>query len=260
MPGIGQGGSLARWVPLNTPTGVEPDGAGGVVIADSGNGRLVPVDADGVLRVVVADGAGQPIRLMTTPDGEIAFADGVTHRILQLSIRRTVSTRSVRIDFAPAVHGDVTGKLTLLTNDPAQPQWSIPYHGRGVSKWLDLSESEHDFGAVSGPTHWTLDVTSYRERRLTLLDVSTDNGAFRVIERPRRIESGESGAVIVEFHPPSVAVSAASCCCIPILPKRPTSPSPCVAGDERRAGSTWSRRRRESRCGRMKSCRFRAGR
>jgi hypothetical protein len=153
MPGIGQGGSLARWVPLNTPTGVEPDGAGGVVIADSGNGRLVHVDADGVLRVVVADGAGQPIRLMTTPDGEIAFTDGVTHRILQLSIRRTVSTRSVRIDFAPGVHGDVTGKLTLLTNDPAQPQWSIPYHGRGVSKWLDLSESEHDFGAVSGPTH-----------------------------------------------------------------------------------------------------------
>jgi sugar lactone lactonase YvrE len=96
-PGSGQGGSLARWVALNTPTGVEPDGAGGVVIADSGNHRLVHVDADGVLRVVVDEGAGQPTRLVTTADGEIAFADGLTHRILQLSIRRTVLPVSQRV-------------------------------------------------------------------------------------------------------------------------------------------------------------------
>ncbi len=191
--------------PLNPVQEIELTGAGG-------RAELSVTDIDlGVLPI----GLRRRQELLLTNEGELDLRiDRILSGTRQLILTPrwlnvpAGSTRSVRIDFAPAVHGDVTGKLTLLTNDPAQPQWSIPYHGRGVSKWLDLSESEHDFGAVSGPTHWTLDVTNYRERRLTLLDVSTDNGAFRVIERPRRIESGESGAVIVEFHPPSVAVSA----------------------------------------------------
>lgn len=95
VAGVASEGSLARFMPLNRPAGVEPDGAGGVIIAEAGNGPLVHVDVDGVLRVVIE--AGQPVRVVTTPEGDIAFADDLTHRILRLSMRRNLTPLAERV-------------------------------------------------------------------------------------------------------------------------------------------------------------------
>ncbi|MDA0338196.1 MAG: hypothetical protein O2782_23750, partial [bacterium] len=95
--GRAEAGSLARQAPLNTPTGVEPDGTGGLIIADSGNNRLVYVDANGVLQIVADEGAGTPARLSTTPAGDIIFTDILTHRLLQRTVRVTIPPVAQRI-------------------------------------------------------------------------------------------------------------------------------------------------------------------
>ena len=110
-------------------------------------------------------------------------------------------TQTVRMDFAPTVFGDVTGQLTLLTDDPARPRWSIPFHGLGVSRQLVVSASNHDFGAVAGPQRWSLELSNAHERRLDLLEVSTDEPAFRVISAPSWIDPGMTGTIVVEFLP-----------------------------------------------------------
>ena len=110
-------------------------------------------------------------------------------------------SQTVRMDFAPTVFGEVTGQLTLLTNDPARPQWSIPFHGLGVSRQLVVSASNHDFGAVAGPQRWSLELSNAHERRLSLLEVSTDEPAFRVISAPPWIDPGTTGTIVVEFLP-----------------------------------------------------------
>jgi len=110
-------------------------------------------------------------------------------------------TETVRMDFAPSVHGEVTGALTLLTNDPVRPRWLIRFHGLGVSRQLVLSALTHDFGAVSGPVRWEVDLSNFHGRRLNLLEVSTDDGTFHVVSAPRYIEPGQTATFVVEFRP-----------------------------------------------------------
>jgi len=100
-PGIASSGSLAKQSPLHTPIGVEPDGAGGLIITDSGNGR-VHVDADGVVSIVTDGHAGTPTRLATIPAGDVVFSDGLTRRILQLTVRSNVAPVSQRVIIDPA--------------------------------------------------------------------------------------------------------------------------------------------------------------
>jgi DNA-binding beta-propeller fold protein YncE len=113
------------------------------------------------------------------------------------------AARSVRVDARPASHGDLRGRFVLWTNDPAQPRKEIPFHGLGASGLVNLSSSAHDFGAVGSSIRWSVEVHNLRDRPLRLLDVSTDNAAFRVVARPRVIEAGERASVVVEFTPAS---------------------------------------------------------
>ena len=99
--GAGQTGSLARHAALDQPMGVEPDDAGGVFIADAGNGRLLHVGSDGVLRVL-ADDVGTPARLTTAPDGALVFSDIGTHRVLRLDLERSVTPPSMRVTLGDA--------------------------------------------------------------------------------------------------------------------------------------------------------------
>jgi len=83
--GIGSHGSQARFAALHDPTRVAADGLGGAYVIDSGNRRLVHVDASGVLRVIDTQGhlqhASNLTRLQT---GEILVTDDVAHRLLKL--------------------------------------------------------------------------------------------------------------------------------------------------------------------------------
>jgi sugar lactone lactonase YvrE len=176
-----------------------------------GRAQLTVTDVElGVLPV----GRRQSRELLLTNTGDLdlrihSILSG-TRQLILTPLWLTVpagGTQTVRIDFTPAAHGEVTGELTLMTNDPAHPLWTIPFHGRGVSRWLDVSALAHDFGAVSSPQRWAVQITNFHQRPLTLLDASIDNGAFRVIERPRSIEPGGTGTVVVEFRPQAVTES-----------------------------------------------------
>ena len=109
-------------------------------------------------------------------------------------------TRTVRIGFAPATLGDIAGQLTLFTNDPARPQWVIPFLGRGVSRRLEVSAVGHDFGALSGSARWAVAITNHHNRRMRLLDVATDHRAFRIDKYPRHIAAGATDSIVVEFR------------------------------------------------------------
>jgi sugar lactone lactonase YvrE len=114
---------------------------------------------------------------------------------------RAGKTETVRIDFAPAAHGELSGELTLLTNDPARPEWTLPFRGLGVSQQLLLSALTHDFGAVTGATRWEFELSNYYERRLQVLDVSTDHSAFHVVQGAQWIDPGTTATYVVEFEP-----------------------------------------------------------
>lgn len=115
-------------------------------------------------------------------------------------------SRTLCLDFLPAAYGAIEGQLTLWTNDPVRPRWTIPFRGRGLSSRIDLAALAHDFGTVAGPVRWPLEVTNLDTRRLRLLEVTTDSGAFRVIERPQHIQAGATATIVVEFQP-SAAVA-----------------------------------------------------
>lgn len=127
-----------------------------------------------------------------------------TRELIALTPRLIIpagETRTVRFNFEPAAHGDVDGELTLWTNDPVNPTQTVPYKGRGVSTSVDVSAAAHDFGAVSSPVRWSVDVSNLGNRRLRVLEATTGHGAFRIVEWPRSIDPHETASVVVEFRP-----------------------------------------------------------
>lgn len=139
--GAGAHGSLARSAELSGPLGVLPDGWGGVFVADSGNRRIVHVDADGVLRVVDAT-IGGPARLAPSPDGRgLLVADIRTHRVLRVPMERLWTSPSERIrvmdaDFTLGTLAAVpVPHLMDVVHDPVAGRTFVT-HGEGIEEIL----------------------------------------------------------------------------------------------------------------------------
>ena len=183
-----------------------------ILLHGIGGGALLSVTEIDLGTLSVGRRGSQVLTLTNTGDLDLRI-DSILSGTRQLSLTPrslTVAageTKTVRMDFAPAVHGEVTGALTLLTNDPARPRWMIPFHGLGVSQQLELSALTHDFGAVSGPVRWEVHLSNYHGRRLNLLEVSTNDGAFHVVSAPRYIEAGMTATFVVEFQPRALSES-----------------------------------------------------
>lgn len=88
---------------LRTPTGIDVDDSGNVYIADTGNGTIRRLRADGVLETIAgvpgeggyADGDGRvarfngPVGLQIAPDGSLIVADTSNHVIRRITIAST---------------------------------------------------------------------------------------------------------------------------------------------------------------------------
>ena len=93
--GRGWDGSRARLAELARPLAALPDGAGGLYVADSDNGRVVHVDAEGLLRVL-SEGLGRPAGL-AWGEGNLLFADAGGNRVGQLPLARRWAAPEERV-------------------------------------------------------------------------------------------------------------------------------------------------------------------
>ena len=84
--GGAEGGPSGSKVELANPVGVKADSQGGLLIADTGNNRVLRLDARGHLaQVFGADGPGQlrlPADMVAGADGKLYVADTMNHRIV----------------------------------------------------------------------------------------------------------------------------------------------------------------------------------
>lgn len=162
--GLGADGSAGPSAALNRPLGIEPDGAGGLFIADSGNQRVLHLDADGLLREL-ATSPGQPTRLARSPAGGLLYSDSQMHRIFRLPLERLwpPSSQRVRLADAGAYTLETIAALTLpgLLDVVADPALDRVYatHRKGVLLISGDGEREfvahfaaRDYSAVPVPT------------------------------------------------------------------------------------------------------------
>lgn len=130
----------ARYVDLNTPTGLFVDDHRNLFIADQGNDRVLRVSVGGDVSVVAGGGAGnglgdgrpateahlrQPTDVWVEPDGTLTIADRSNHRIRQVSpdgVIRTIAGNGVS-----GYAGDGQAAPAAKINSP----WSVAVDGRG---------------------------------------------------------------------------------------------------------------------------------
>lgn len=93
--GVGIDGGKAAAMALDRPTGLLPDGSGGVYIADAGNGRVLHVDAVGTLRTIEEE-LREPVGLAWN-SGELAVGDATAGRVFVLDIVRSVAPVAQRV-------------------------------------------------------------------------------------------------------------------------------------------------------------------
>jgi len=85
QPGSSGEGGPARLAAMEAPTAVAVADDGMLYIADAGNGRVLSVAPDGLLRAVVSSGQlGAPLSLSVGPLGELLIADASSHRLYEL--------------------------------------------------------------------------------------------------------------------------------------------------------------------------------
>lgn len=134
--GVGSAGSQAIFAALDQPLGVLADGAGGAYLADGGNGRIVHIGRDGVLRVI-REGLGQPADLAQTAAG-LVFTDGQRHRVEVLPLARRVAPVAERVELAAGYEVETVAGLPLpgLLEIAYAPETDILYatHRQGIAR------------------------------------------------------------------------------------------------------------------------------
>ena len=139
LQGSAADGGRAANMALNRPAGIEPDGAGGVYIADAGSGRVLHVDAGGTLRVL-AQAFDEPMGL-AWGHGALAVADRAADRVAVLELARDVEPAADR------VHGPAGYVVETRSGLPIANLLGLTYssdraalyvhHGEGIERVED---------------------------------------------------------------------------------------------------------------------------
>lgn len=162
--GVGTDGGRAVDMALNNPAGVEPDGVGGVYIADAGNGRVLHVDAGGTLRIVHEE-FEKPMGLVRKSDG-LVVADAGTDRVLVLDIMRYVEPVAQR------VRGSVGYVAETWAAFPIQNLLGLAYDDKRTALYVHHAEGIEQVGDDGSRTLFA----EFAARRYSAL--ATDEGVL----------------------------------------------------------------------------------
>lgn len=136
-PGESGDGGPAAQAALRRPGGVMVDGAGGVLIADTGNHRIRRIDASGIIRPLAGTGSEgdggdggpavsatfrSPAAMAVLPGGRILVADASARRIRSLELDGTVESYSSQTPLRRPEALGVSADGDLLIADAALQQ------------------------------------------------------------------------------------------------------------------------------------------
>ncbi|MCB2198636.1 choice-of-anchor D domain-containing protein [bacterium] len=115
------------------------------------------------------------------------------------------SSATVTITFSPTESGELSGTITLTSNDPDEAEVTIAVNGIGVQEGtpdIFIDVDVHDFGSVTvGETRdWTAVVENIGTANLVISEILSSNEVFTTSE-PITIAPEGSGTVVITFAP-----------------------------------------------------------
>jgi hypothetical protein len=138
--------------------------------ASSASAGSVPVGGVGEATLAVSNFGAQPLLLSAQLAGE--------HFSLGTPFPAEVGPGSalpVFIRFAPGEVGERTGTLTLTTNDPTTPTWTVALSGEGLgAPTLSVTPAPISFGIVEGGTEKTVILANTGTADLTVSGIEVD--------------------------------------------------------------------------------------
>ncbi|MDP4114841.1 MAG: DUF1573 domain-containing protein [Bacteroidota bacterium] len=116
----------------------------------------------------------------------------------------------IKIDFnSEGREGQQEKYVSILTNDPKQPQYQIKFHGIIKKKPIDLTvnsrisfkETDHNFGKVKegAKVDYTFTFTNVGKVDLVVNDVKTNCGCTAALISSKLIKPGKEGTIKVEL-------------------------------------------------------------
>ena len=117
--------------------------------------------------------------------------------------------------FTPQDSAEVTGKLTITTNDPNQPSVTVPLSGSGISKGIPslvLEPEQLDFGFVRLGASIPLNLVISNEGidTLRISSITSTNPIFQVETSSAAVPGGKSLTVRVFFTPQDTSLVSAA--------------------------------------------------
>lgn len=112
---------------------------------------------------------------------------------------------AVAVQFSPSSLGNVTGAVTIVSDDPDEGLVSVPVSGTGVVSNIELSAYSHHFGEVvigtSSP--WSLTIYNTGTANLIVTHTSIDHDDFHVHSPafPQTVTPTDSIVVELSFDP-----------------------------------------------------------
>ncbi len=161
--------------------------------------------------------------LISNPAGDFGGADLVINRILPTHSAFTVSPnadlallrngrQAVRLTFAPADTGLISGEIRIQSNDP-QGDFRLEVNGRGVAPYIKVDSLRVDFGGARlGRTlKKTLEISNAGNAALTVNQLVISNPVFTAAASlPLVIEAYSRRTIEVTFTPTAVDTARAT--------------------------------------------------
>lgn len=145
------------------------------------------------------------------PDGDTTTPDDETTLTIPAGQSRTL-TSTLQVDST----GDVSGTVTLETNDPDSPTQTVDLTADGVESTLDIDTERITFGSVprADSVTQTVDVTNDGDAPVDVGTVAVegaDAATFTVTDGlPSTLAPGESASVRLQFDPDTAGSYTAS--------------------------------------------------
>ncbi|UCE20328.1 MAG: choice-of-anchor D domain-containing protein [Gemmatimonadota bacterium] len=167
---------------------------------------------DWVLRVANRGLGRLTIFDITSDHPDFQISDPVSFpQYVNYSGGRTPDSLFVTVTFTPSTVGEITGRLTVLSNDADEGTLYVSLEGQGTAPDINIFEVIHDFnGVVVGSAlDWTLVVHNTGPVDLVLTEITSSNPNFIVVvpnHFPESIPPGGRIDVVISFAPISGGV------------------------------------------------------